>query len=75
MTSKAQSDIINIENKKREVMHMKKCYRVTVKIDTTYDIKAHTEEEAIDKAYDYMIEGYNPKFEIEEIDEKEYCGA
>ena len=54
---------------------MKKCYRVTVKVDTTYDIKAHTEEEAIDKAYDYMIEGYRPEFKIEEIDEKEYCGA
>ena len=34
-----------------------------------------TEEEAIDKAYDYMIEGYSPEFETEEIDEEEYCGA
>ena len=59
----------------REVMHMKKCYRVTVKVDTTYDIKAHTEEEAIDKAYGYMIEGYIPEFETEEIDEEEYCGG
>ena len=56
-------------------MHMKKYYRVTVKVDTTYDIKANTEEEAIDKAYDYMIEGYSPEFETEEIDEEEYCGA
>ena len=54
---------------------MKKCYRVTVKVDTTYDIKAHTEEEAIDKAYGYMIEGYIPEFETEEIDEEEYCGG
>ena len=54
---------------------MKKYYRVTVKVDATYDIKANTEEEAIDKAYDYMIEGYNPEFETEEIDEEEYCGA
>ena len=54
---------------------MKKYYRVTVKIDTTYDVKANTEEEATDKAYDYMIEGYSPEFETEEIDEEEYCGA
>ena len=54
---------------------MKKCYRVTVKVDATYDIKANTEEEAIDKAYVYMIEGYNPEFETEEIDKEEYCGA
>lgn len=54
---------------------MKKCYRVTVKIDVTYDIKANTEEEAIDRAYDYMIEGYIPEFKTEEIDEEEYCGA
>ena len=54
---------------------MKKYYRVTVKVDTTYDIKADTEEEAIDKAYDYMVEGYIPEFETEEIDEKEYYGG
>ena len=54
---------------------MKKRYRVIVKVDTIYDIKANTEEEAIDKAYDYMIEGYIPEFKTEEIDEEEYCGA
>ena len=54
---------------------MKKCYRIRVKVDTIYDIKANTEEEAIEKAYNYMIEGYNPEFEIEEINEEEYCGG
>ena len=54
---------------------MKKCYRIRVKVDTTYDIKANTEEEAIEKAYNYMIEGYNPEFEAEEINEEEYRGG
>ena len=74
LTNIAQYIIISI-SKEREVIQMKKYYRVTVKVDATYDIKANTEDEAIDKAYDYMIEGYSPEFETEEIDEEEYCGA
>ena len=54
---------------------MKKYYRIRVKVDTTYDIKANTEAEAIEKAYNYMIEGYDLEFETEEIDEEEYCGG
>ena len=49
LTNIAQYVIISI-SKEREVIHMKKYYRVTVKVDATYDIKANTEEEAIERA-------------------------
>ena len=54
---------------------MNKCYRVRVIVDTYYDVKADSEEMAIDKAYNYMVEGYEPQFETEEIDEEDYEGA
>lgn len=48
--------------------------RVRVLVDTCYDVKAKNEEYAIDKAYEYMVEGYMPRFEVEEIDEEDYEG-
>ena len=54
---------------------MKRCFRVTVLVDACYDIKADSEEEAMDKAYNYMMDGYDPRFEVEEIDEEDYEGA
>lgn len=55
---------------------MKKYFRVTVIVDTCYDIKADSEEEAMDKAYEYVMDGgYEPSFEVEEIDEEDYEGA
>ena len=59
----------------REVRKMSKCYRVRIIVDTYYDVKAESEEMAIDKAYNYMVEGYEPQFETEEIDEEDYEGA
>lgn len=52
-----------------------KYFRVRVLVDTCYDVKAENEEYAIDKAYEYMVEGYTPRFEVEEIDEEDYEGA
>ena len=52
-----------------------KYFRVRVLVDTCYDVKAKYEEDAIDKAYEYMVEGYTPRFEVEEIDEEDYEGA
>ena len=51
-----------------------KYFRVRVLVDTYYDVKAKNEEYAIDKAYEYMVEGYTPRFEVEEI-EFEYDGT
>ena len=52
-----------------------KYFRVRVLVDTCYDVKAKNEKYAIDKAYEYMVEGYTPRFEVEEIDEEDYDGA
>lgn len=52
-----------------------KYFRVRVLVNTCYDVKADDEECAIDKAYQYMVEGYEPEFEVEEIDEENYEGA
>ena len=52
-----------------------KYFRVRVLVDTYYDVEAKNKEYAIDKAYEYMVEGYKPKFEVEEIDEEDYDGA
>ena len=54
---------------------MKKYFRVTVIVNTYYEVKADSEEEAIDKAYNHMIEGYETRFEVEEIDEEDYDGV
>ena len=72
LTNNRRYDIIIIE---REVRKMSKCYRVRVIVDTYYDVKADSEEMAIDKAYNYMVDGYEPQFETEEIDEEDYEGA
>ena len=53
---------------------MNKFYRVRVIVDTEYIIKAENEDEAVNKAYNYVNEGYEPSFHIEEIDEEEYEG-
>lgn len=52
-----------------------KYFRVRVLVDTYYDVKAEDKEYAIDKAYEHMVYGYEPKFEVEEIDKEEYEGV
>ena len=49
-----------------------KYFRVSVLVDTCYNVKAKNEEDAIDKAYEYMVEGYIPRFEVEEIDKEDW---